>query len=97
MFRCPIDWSGLGRFDRKILKTLARVPYGRVISYGELARRAGYRGAARAVGSALSRNPLPLVIPCHRVVRGDGGLGGYSAGRRWKKKLLNLESVTNRS
>ena len=75
-----------------MLKTLMKVPQHRtVISYSELARRSGAPRAARAVGSALNRNPIPILIPCHRVVRKDRVLGGYGAGIRWKKMLLNLD------
>lgn len=88
----PIDWDFFAPFDRRVLKTLMKVPQHRtVISYSELARRSGAPRAARAVGSALNRNPIPILIPCHRVVRKDRVLGGYGAGIRWKKMLLNLD------
>jgi methylated-DNA-[protein]-cysteine S-methyltransferase len=79
-FRLPCDLAGLSPFTRKVLETLQAVPCGTTVTYGELAAQAGYPGAARAVGRAMAANPLPLVIPCHRVVAADGRLGGYSGG-----------------
>ena len=78
-------------FADKALRRLCGVPYGEYISYGELAERAGRPGAARAVGNALRKNPLPIVIPCHRVVPADGSLGGYAYGAERKLYLLSLE------
>jgi len=94
-FRCAIDWSSLSPFQQKVFKAVRKVSYGRVETYGSLAQKVGCPGASRAVGRALSRNPFPLVIPCHRIVRGDGKLGGFSAvgGIRLKRKLLKLEGV----
>ncbi len=68
-----------------------RIPAGKTVSYGELAKRAGYPGAGRAVGSAMRKNRLPIVIPCHRVVPAQGGIGAYSAGKKWKCRLLKHE------
>ena len=70
---------------------MARIPYGQVISYGELARQAGRPGAARAVGGACHQNPLPLVIPCHRVVGSNGKMVGFGGGIPLKKKILSQE------
>jgi methylated-DNA-[protein]-cysteine S-methyltransferase len=93
-FTVPLDLSAVrGAFRRKVLKTLSSLPFGRVISYGALARRAGSPGAARAVGTAMSTNPISLVIPCHRVVGSGGRLGGYTAGLPRKRKLLIHEGV----
>ncbi|MDH3216176.1 MAG: methylated-DNA--[protein]-cysteine S-methyltransferase [Candidatus Krumholzibacteria bacterium] len=93
-FTQPIDLSAIhGPFQRKVLQRLARLPFGQLISYGELAVRSGSPKAARAVGSAMAANPLPVVIPCHRVVESRGKLGGYSAGLSKKKKLLAHEGV----
>ena len=72
---------------------MARIPYGETASYGELARRIGAPGAARAIGGACNRNPLPLVIPCHRVVASDGTIGGYGGGLDTKRRLLALEGA----
>lgn len=90
-FDLPLDLSGLTPFQRSVCQALRRVPYGRLRTYGDLARALGRSGAARAVGGACARNPLPIVLPCHRVVAGDGSLGGYSGGLELKRALLGLE------
>ncbi len=72
----------------------AKIPFGRISSYGRIGRRLGYPMAGRAVGQALGRNPFPIVIPCHRVVRGDGTLGGFGMGLGLKARLLALEGVS---
>ncbi len=79
------------RFDRRVWDATRRVPYGTLVSYGTLASRLGVPGAARAVGNALGRNPVPIVVPCHRVIHGDRSIGGFSSGLRWKRFLLELE------
>lgn len=82
----PIDWRGINGFSRDVLRALARVPFGKLVSYGQLAAKLGKPGAARAVGGAMARNPIPIVLPCHRVVASDGSLGGFSGGlpvKRW--------------
>jgi len=81
-------------FQLQVWHELQEIPYGTTISYGELARRAGHPRAARATGSANARNPIPIVIPCHRVIAADGSLGGYSAGVEIKAALLRLEGAT---
>lgn len=90
---CPVVLDALSPFIRRALTALRRVPRGRTIGYGELARRAGSPGAARAAGSACARNPIPLWIPCHRVVAATG-LGGFSGGLDIKRALLRLETPT---
>jgi methylated-DNA-[protein]-cysteine S-methyltransferase len=82
-------------FERCVVRTLRRVGYGETVSYGELARRAGAPGAARAVGSVMRRNCVPLIVPCHRVIAAGGKLGGFSApqGLDLKRRLLELEST----
>lgn len=91
-FDLPVDLSGLSEFDRRVLETALRtVRFGEVVPYSELARRIGKPRAARAVGGALGRNPVAIVVPCHRVVRRDGGLGGYGGGLEWKERLLAIE------
>lgn len=80
-------------FQRKVWKAIARIPFGKVKSYGEIAREIGSPGAARAVGAACGANPLPLFVPCHRVVASNGELGGFSGGLGVKKKLLRLEGT----
>ncbi len=90
----PLDLEGLGPFRRRVLETLARLPRGQVTTYGELARMAGRPGAARAVGRAMATNPLPIVVPCHRVMGADGSLTGYGGGLEMKARLLALEGAT---
>ncbi|WKK22498.1 methylated-DNA--[protein]-cysteine S-methyltransferase [Streptomyces olivoreticuli] len=93
-FSVPLDWSLTSGFNRRVLRELAaRVPYGTVVSYQDLADRVGERGAARAVGVAMGSNPLPVVVPCHRVIESNGGLGGFGSGLEIKRALLSLEGV----
>ncbi len=93
-FELPLDWSLISGFNRQVLRELAAtVPYGAVVGYGELAARVGQPGAAQAVGAAMGANPLPVVVPCHRVVESDGGLGGFGGGLETKRRLLALEGV----
>ncbi|HLF25502.1 MAG TPA: methylated-DNA--[protein]-cysteine S-methyltransferase [Anaerolineae bacterium] len=92
-FDLPIDWSRIAPFQRSVLTAALNIPAGQVVSYGEIARRIGRPAASRAVGQALGHNPMPIVIPCHRVVASGGGLGGYTGGLRVKQKLLQLEGV----
>ena len=86
-----VDLTGLTTFTRAVLSTLAAVPPSELVGYGQLAAMAGYPGRARAVGRAMASNPVPIVIPCHRVVAGDGSLGGYSGGTEVKRWLLAHE------
>ena len=79
-------------FSRRVLQELARVPYGEVTTYGKLAGRAGKPRAARAVGTVMNRNPIPIILPCHRVVGASGSLVGYGGGLERKQTLLQLES-----
>ncbi|MFG3661957.1 methylated-DNA--[protein]-cysteine S-methyltransferase [Streptomyces sp. NPDC047706] len=93
-FELPLDWSLISGFSRQVLRELASgVPFGTVVGYGDLADRVGQPGAAQAVGTAMGANPLPLVVPCHRVVESDGGIGGFGGGLETKRKLLALEGV----
>ncbi|MER5683648.1 methylated-DNA--[protein]-cysteine S-methyltransferase [Streptomyces sp. NPDC002205] len=93
-FSLTLDWSLTSGFNRQVLRELAAgVPYGTVVGYGDLARRVGQPGAAQAVGAAMGSNPLPVVVPCHRVVESDGGLGGFGGGLETKRQLLALEGV----
>jgi methylated-DNA-[protein]-cysteine S-methyltransferase len=89
----PIDWSILSPFQLAVLRATWRIPYGSVTTYGAIAQQIGKPRAARAVGQALSHNPIPLAIPCHRVVAADGSLRGYSGigGIKTKQALLELE------
>lgn len=95
-FDLPVDMRFLTDFQRTVLHAVMRVPRGEVITYGALARVIGRPKAARAVGRALGSNPIPIVIPCHRVLASDGSLGGYSGrgGVRTKANLLRLEGVS---
>lgn len=88
-----IDWSVIAGFRKKVLKATARIPAGSVATYGEIAAHIGMPKAARAVGQALKRNPMPLVIPCHRVIAADGSMRGYGSGEGipTKRALLRLE------
>ncbi|MGW0532779.1 methylated-DNA--[protein]-cysteine S-methyltransferase [Streptomyces sp. NPDC003032] len=96
-FELPLDWSLISGFNRQVLRELASgVPYGAVVGYGDLARRVGRPGAAQAVGIAMGANPLPVVVPCHRVVESDGGIGGFGGGLETKRLLLALEGVLPR-
>jgi len=88
----PIDLQEKG-FFRKVLLALKKVPYGKTVTYGELASMAGSPRASRAAGTACSKNPLPLIIPCHRVISSGNRLGGYGGGERLKRKLLENEGV----
>ena len=87
----PLRPTACTAFTARVLAALRRIPHGDTITYGELARRMGVPRAARAVGSACGANPLPLFIPCHRVVAANGKLGGFSAGLGWKRFLLAKE------
>jgi len=78
-------------FQRKVWNELAKIPYGKTISYKQLANNIGNPNASRAVGNANSKNPIPVIFPCHRVINSDGGLGGFSGGVKIKEFLLNLE------
>jgi methylated-DNA-[protein]-cysteine S-methyltransferase len=92
-FDLPVDLSGLRPFQRAVLTAIAKIPFGETRSYGWVARAIGKPGAARAVGQALHTNPIPIIIPCHRIVASDGSLGGYGGGVPMKIKLLRLEGV----
>ena len=94
-FRGPVDLARVGPFEREVLAELRRIPAGQVRTYQQVALALGEPGGARAVGTACARNPLPLLIPCHRVVRSDGGLGGYSlrGGVELKRRLLRDEGA----
>ena len=92
-FDVPTDWRLVTPFQQRVLKATAQVPPGRVVSYGDIAKHIGQPRGSRAVGQALGHNPMPIVIPCHRVVAAGGKLGGYTGGVAIKKKLLRLEGA----
>ncbi|MDN5301488.1 MAG: methylated-DNA-[protein]-cysteine S-methyltransferase [Thermoanaerobacteraceae bacterium] len=91
-FTVPLDMRGTD-FQKKVWQQLLKIPYGKTASYGDIARAIGKPGASRAVGGANNKNPLPIVVPCHRVVGSDGSLVGYGGGLEIKKFLLRLESA----
>jgi len=93
-FSDELDLSGATPFQRRVWETARLIPYGETRSYAWVARQAGKAEAARAVGQALARNPLPVIIPCHRVIASDGKLGGFSGGVDMKRRLLRLEAST---
>jgi methylated-DNA-[protein]-cysteine S-methyltransferase len=90
-FDIAVDWSLSDGFRRRVLEATARIPYGTVSTYGRIAADAGSPGGSRAAGNALGANPLPIVVPCHRVVRAGGSLGGYTGGVERKRLLLDVE------
>ncbi len=92
-FRCAIDERLGTPFKRDVWRAVAAVPYGQVVSYGEVARRVGKPGAARAVGNAMATNPVPIIVPCHRVITAQGKIGGFGGGLTLKRRLLALEGV----
>ena len=92
-FDVPVDLSLTKGFSRRVLRAAARIPFGTVATYREVATRAGSPRGMRAAGNALGSNPVPIVVPCHRVVYTGGGLGGYTGGLNRKVALLRLEGV----
>jgi methylated-DNA-[protein]-cysteine S-methyltransferase len=92
-FKEKFDLKGGTNFQKRVWNAMQRIPSGQTRSYGWLARQVGGKNKARAVGTACGANPLPILIPCHRVIREDGGLGGYGGGLSLKKKLLKIEGA----
>jgi methylated-DNA-[protein]-cysteine S-methyltransferase len=92
-FDLPIDWSLASQFGRRILKATAAIPFGQVSTYGKVAAQAGNPKASRAAGRALGANPIPIVVPCHRVIGSSGQLTGYTGGLHRKVALLQIEGV----
>lgn len=90
-FTLPLDWRLIHGFQEKVLRATYAVPYGRTLTYGEVAAEAGNPRAYRAAGSALGRNPIPLIVPCHRITRSGGDPGNYGGGPEMKRALLKLE------
>jgi methylated-DNA-[protein]-cysteine S-methyltransferase len=90
-FDVPLDWRLTRGFRREVLRETAVIPYGSTASYAQMAERAGSPRAVRAAGSALATNPLPIIVPCHRVLRSDGKVGAYLGGTSMKQELLALE------
>ncbi len=94
-FAVDVDLSDVPPFRQSVLRACQRIPYGKTAAYADLARAAGSPGACRAAGGAMAHNPIPLVIPCHRVLRSDGSIGGFSSRRgvKDKQRLLRLEGA----
>jgi methylated-DNA-[protein]-cysteine S-methyltransferase len=93
IFDLPLDLDQGTEFQRRVWQETLKIPYGETRTYLEMAVRLGDRSLARAVGMALGANPIPLIVPCHRVIASDGSLGGYSGGIQVKRALLKLEGV----
>lgn len=91
-FSIKLDLNGTD-FQKKVWKALTQIKYGKVKSYGEVAKEIDLAGGARAIGGANNKNKVPIIIPCHRVIQGDGSLGGYAGGLELKEKLLRIEGV----
>ena len=92
-FEIPLDWQLTRGFGRRVLEATARIPFGSVSTYRRVAGEAGSPRGARAAGNALGANPLPIVVPCHRVLHSTGGLGGYTSWLDRKRLLLEMESA----
>lgn len=92
-FATPIDRSLIGAFAWRVLRATSEIPYGSVLSYGDVAAEAGSPRGSRAAGNALGSNPIAVVIPCHRVLRSGGAIGGYGGGLHRKRRLLELEGA----
>jgi len=88
-----LNFNSMSLFGRKVLKETLKISYGKTATYSEIAKRVKSPASARAVGNALNKNPYPILIPCHRIVAKDGKGGGFSCGKRIKRRLLELESV----
>jgi methylated-DNA-[protein]-cysteine S-methyltransferase len=93
-FSVPIDWRLTHGFGRRVLHATARIPFGEVSTYKQVATAAGSPRGHRAAGNALGQNPIPIVVPCHRVLHTGGGLGGYTGGLGRKRVLLGVENIT---
>ncbi|HYJ12306.1 MAG TPA: methylated-DNA--[protein]-cysteine S-methyltransferase [Thermomicrobiales bacterium] len=93
-FSTPVDLTGITDFTQRVLHSAQHIPYGKVWTYGDVARAIGQPRASRAVGNALGRNPIPVIIPCHRVILSSGAMGWYTGGPAIKRTLLGLEGVT---
>jgi methylated-DNA-[protein]-cysteine S-methyltransferase len=91
-FNCQLDFKGTP-FQKRVWSALARIPYGQTRSYKGVARAIGHPRAFRAVGNANGQNSIPLIVPCHRVIKADGGLGGFGHGTEFKKRLLDFEKI----
>jgi len=93
-FQIPVDLRFVTPFQRQVLRAASRIPFGAVKSYGQVARQIGKPDARRAVGGALGKNPIAIVIPCHRVIAANGAIGGYTGGLHIKRELMRIEGIT---
>jgi methylated-DNA-[protein]-cysteine S-methyltransferase len=93
-FDIPLDWGLTTGFARRVLQATARIPYGATATYKQMAAQAGSPGGSRAAGNALGSNPIPIVVPCHRILHSGGGLGGYTGGVEKKRLLLSVEGYS---
>jgi methylated-DNA-[protein]-cysteine S-methyltransferase len=96
-FEVPVDWQLSRGFARRVLQATARIPFGQVSSYAGVAAQAGSPRGYRAAGNALGSNPIPIIVPCHRVLHSGGGLGGYTGGVERKRALLEVEGLLSAS
>jgi len=92
-FDLPVDWRLTDGFRGRVQRAIARIPYGQTRTYTDMARSAGNERAVRAAGTACGSNPIPILVPCHRVLRSGGGLGGYGGGLPMKEALLKMEGI----
>ncbi|HEY3374384.1 MAG TPA: methylated-DNA--[protein]-cysteine S-methyltransferase [Candidatus Aquicultor sp.] len=92
-FAYQVDYGNATEFERTVYNNLKAIPYGKMTTYAGLASLCGRPKAARAVGNAMAKNPVPIVVPCHRVLKSDGSVGGWSGKRGWKERLLSLEGI----
>jgi methylated-DNA-[protein]-cysteine S-methyltransferase len=92
-FKVPIDLRLVTPFQRRVLEATATVPFGKVVSYSDIARQIGQPEARRAVGGALGKNPVAIVVPCHRVIAANGNIGGYTGGLDIKRELMRIEGI----
>ena len=93
-FEIPLDWRLSRGFGRRVLEATARIPYGATATYKQVAAEAGNALASRAAGNALGANPIPIIVPCHRILHSGGGLGGYTGGLERKRRLLTVEGYS---
>ena len=93
-FDLPLNMSQGSRFEQSVWRVLQEIPYGETLSYGQVAKKVGCPKGARAVGNAVGSNPLLIVVPCHRVIKGDGTIGGFSAGLEKKRGLMRIEKIS---
>jgi O-6-methylguanine DNA methyltransferase len=90
----PLDWSGKTEFQKQVWRVMLKIQRGKTLSYGEVASAIGRPQASRAVGGACGANPIPVLVPCHRVLAANRKLGGFGGGLEWKRRLLGREGVT---